>query len=102
MSTPTPVPASSEDLRELDIRLAWRLVLWRGYATEAEMLAEHRRTRAESGRSLFDGHQDEEGQSYEGLVPQFHEDIAAAWSVVERLTSMAKQRFRLEQDSTGC
>lgn len=94
--------APPEDLRELDIRLAWRLVLWRGYATEADMLAEHRRTKAESGQSLFDGHRDEAGQSYEGLVPQFHEDIGAAWSVVERLTSTAKQGFRIEQRSTGC
>lgn len=102
MSDDTPPSASPEDLRDLDIRLAWRLVLWRGYATEEEMLAEHRRTRAESGRSVFDGHQDETGQSYEGLVPRFHEDIGAAWSVVERLTTAATLGFRLEQRSTGC
>lgn len=34
--------------------------------------------------------------------PRYSEDIAAAWEVVEKLTTTTKQWFHLEQHSVGC
>lgn len=37
----------------------------------------------------------------DGSLPAYSTDIAAAWEVVEKLTSTTKQWFRFEQHSTG-